>query len=88
MSAQHLIRRLVAVLDERDRARDLAAALEDENARLAAVAVQERDRLTAERDEAMARVIELQAEHETTLRKLDAARAEIARVASCQASPR
>lgn len=30
---------------------------------------------------------DMQAEHETTLRKLNSARAEIARAASCQASP-
>jgi len=87
MSEQDLIRRLAAMRDQRDRARNLAAALEDENARLATVAQQERDRLTRERDEAMARVIELQAELETTLRRLDAARSEIARAASCQVSP-
>lgn len=44
-------------------------------------------KVTAERDRLALELAELQAEHETTLRKLDAARAEIARAASCQVSP-
>lgn len=44
-------------------------------------------KVTTERDRLAIELAVLQAEHETTLRKLDSARAEIARAASCQVSP-
>ena len=63
---------------ERERARALAAALEDENARLASAALQEFARLTTERDEAMKEATTAQAELVTARRERDAARAEVA----------
>jgi len=66
------------VTGERDRARALAAALEEENAQVATIAGTALARRIAERDEAMRRVIALEAELVTVRRERDAARAEVA----------